>query len=76
MRVSWNGSRSFRVLWRGYSVFESTWEPETNLTHCPEILADFCHRRNVSVEGNGTLEGGVMLGFALAYTLFWLFNAS
>ena len=24
MRVSRNGSRSFRVLWRGYSVFEST----------------------------------------------------
>ena len=42
MHVSRNGSCSFRVLWRGYSVFESTWEPETNLNHCLAILADFC----------------------------------
>ena len=47
MHVSQNGSCSFRVLWRDYSVFESTWEPETNLTHYPAILADFYRRRNV-----------------------------
>ena len=25
--------------WRGYSVFELTWEPESNLTNCAHTLA-------------------------------------
>ena len=58
MRVSRTVSRSFRVLWRGYSVFESTWEPETNLTHCPAILANFCHRRNIPLRATAPSKGG------------------
>ena len=58
MRVSRNGSRSFRVLWRGYSVFESTWEPETNLTHCPAILADFCCHCNIPLRATAPSKGG------------------
>ena len=27
------------VKWCGYSVFESTWEPEANLTNCARMLA-------------------------------------
>ena len=27
------------VKWHGYSVFESTWEPEANLTNCARTLA-------------------------------------
>ena len=76
MRVSQNGSRSFRVLWHGYSVFESTWEPETNLTHCPAILAGFCRCCKVLLRAMAPTKGGVMLGFALEYNLFWLFNTS
>ena len=58
MHVSRNGSRSFRVLWRGYSVFESMWESETNLTHCPAILAGFCCRRNVLLWATAPSKGG------------------
>ena len=57
MHVSRNGSRSFHVLWRGYSVFESTWEPETNLTHFLAILANFCHC-NVPLRATAPLKGG------------------
>ena len=29
----------YLVKWRGYLVFESTWEPEANLTNCACTLA-------------------------------------
>ena len=29
----------YLVKWRGYSVFESTWEPEANLINCAHTLA-------------------------------------
>ena len=29
----------YLVKWHGYSVFESTWEPEANLTNCAHTLA-------------------------------------
>ena len=29
----------YLVKWRGYSVFELTWEPEANLTNCAHTLA-------------------------------------
>ena len=29
----------YLVKWHGYSVFESTWEPEANLTNCARTLA-------------------------------------
>ena len=29
----------YLVKWRGHSVFESTWEPEANLTNCARMLA-------------------------------------
>ena len=58
MRVSRNSFCSFRVLWRGYSVFESMWEPETNLTHCPAILADFCCRHNVPLRATAPSKVG------------------
>ena len=31
----------YLVKWRGYSVFESTWEPESNLTNCARTLASY-----------------------------------
>ena len=33
------GRTEYLVKWRGYSVFESTWEPEANLTNCARTLA-------------------------------------
>ena len=35
----WRGRTEYLVKWRGYSVFESTWEPEANLTNCARTLA-------------------------------------
>lgn len=29
------------MKWKGYSVDDSTWEPEENLTHCTELLDRF-----------------------------------
>ena len=37
----------YLVKWAGYSVFDSTWEPASNLTHCGDILAAFKSRRNL-----------------------------
>ena len=33
------GCTEYLVKWRGYSEFESTWEPEANLTNCAHTLA-------------------------------------
>ena len=31
----------YLVKWRGYSVFELTWEPEAYLTNCSRTLASY-----------------------------------
>ena len=37
----------YLVKWRGYSVFELTWEPEDNLTNCAHTLASYQQRRGL-----------------------------
>ena len=37
----------YLVKWRGYSVFELTWELETNLTNCTHTLASYQQRRGL-----------------------------
>ena len=37
----------YLVKWRGYSVFELTWEPEANLTNCARTLASYQQRRGL-----------------------------
>ena len=37
----------YLVKWRGYSVFESMWEPEANLTNCARTLASYQQRRGL-----------------------------
>ena len=35
------------VKWKGYSVFEATWEPDSNLTNCSEVLSAYRQRRGL-----------------------------
>jgi hypothetical protein len=35
------GKRKFLVAWKGYPAEHNTWEPESNLTHCPEVLQQY-----------------------------------
>ncbi len=37
MRLNRN-KPEFLVKWKGYSVAESTWEPESNLANAPRLL--------------------------------------
>ena len=37
----------YLVKWRGYSVFESMWELEANLTNCTRTLASYQQRRKL-----------------------------
>jgi hypothetical protein len=39
--------REFLVKWRGFSLFDATWEPEAHLTHCDAILSGFLARRGL-----------------------------
>ena len=37
----------YLVKWCGYAVFESTWEPEANLTNCAHTLALYQQHRGL-----------------------------
>ena len=37
----------YLVKWKGYSVFEATWEPASNLTNCSEVLSAYRQRRGL-----------------------------
>ena len=36
--------RQYLVVWKGYELHEATWEPEANLTHCKDLLAEYLLR--------------------------------
>ena len=46
--------KEYLIVWKGYPVHESTWEPEENVANAPEKIAEY-HRR---VEGNTSLKEG------------------
>ena len=37
----------YLVIWKGYSVFEATWEPASNLANCSEVLSAYRQRRGL-----------------------------
>ena len=39
----------YLVMWKGYPITESSWEPESHLRNAPLILGDYLHR--VRAEG-------------------------
>jgi len=34
----------YLVKWKGYPLYDATWEPESNLTNCHEILQKFLNQ--------------------------------
>jgi transposase InsO family protein len=40
-----NHNKEFLVKWLGYDDLDNTWEPETNLTNCRQLLAQFRQHR-------------------------------
>ena len=44
----------YLIVWKGYLVHESTWEPKENVANTPEKIADYYRR----VEGNTILKEG------------------
>ena len=44
----------YLIVWKGYPVHESTWEPAENVANAPEKIAGYYSR----VEGNTTLKEG------------------
>jgi hypothetical protein len=37
--------RQYLVAWKGYELHEATWEPEANLSHCQDLLAEYILRQ-------------------------------
>jgi hypothetical protein len=37
----------FLIKWKGYDDFDSTWEPERNLTHAKDILSQYKRRHKI-----------------------------
>lgn len=37
----WKIRREFLVKWLSYGPEHNTWEPEANLTNCPELLSEY-----------------------------------
>lgn len=37
--------KHYLVAWKGYPLHEATWEPESNLTHCSDLLSEYLQRQ-------------------------------
>ena len=44
----------YLIVWKGYPMHESTWEPEENVANTPAKIAEYYRR----VEGNSSLKEG------------------
>lgn len=41
------GQDRYLVVWKGYPIWEATWEPASNLDGCPELLEEFRRARGL-----------------------------
>ncbi len=46
-RVATDGRISYLVRWKGYGMYEDTWEPEENLNNCKDAILKFFNDREV-----------------------------
>ena len=54
-----NNRVEYKIKWVGYSKNDSTWEPETNLESCPDILKNYKISKRL-VEPSSKLKGPSM----------------
>ena len=40
-----NNRREYLILWKGYPREDATWEPESNLTNCKDLLREYKRKR-------------------------------
>ena len=44
--------RHYLVAWKDYPLHEATWEPESNLTHCSDLLSEYLQRKRATAQKN------------------------
>lgn len=42
------GRLQYLIHWKGYPVWEATWEPERNLENCQELLCSYKRREGLT----------------------------
>ena len=42
--------RQYLILWKGYPLDEATWEPESHLTHAPEVQEEYLRRETSTTQ--------------------------
>jgi hypothetical protein len=50
-----NPKAYYKVAWKGYSIENNSWEPESNVVNAPEIVADYWKRQAEKPAGLGAL---------------------
>ena len=53
-----HNKKEFLVKWLGYGPEHNTWEPETNLTNCTEVLQTFWDAQRGAPEPAKDQQGG------------------
>lgn len=61
----------FHVLWKIYSIFESTWDTESYVINAPEILSDSCYHCNLLL-AKALLEGESYYNYIYIFLVFCL----
>ena len=53
IRHKGTGARKcYLVAWKDYPLHEATWEPESNLTHCSNLLSEYLQHQQAIAQKN------------------------
>ena len=44
--------KHYLVAWKGLPLHEATWEPESNLAHCSDLLSEYLQRQQANAQKN------------------------